>query len=219
MSENDVKNGETREFHDDTYQELKTDKEYIRTCLGMYISKAGTEGAMHLLHEIFNNAIDEIFKYYNNDIGDYLRFLYDNDEKQIIEIETSTGCVCIDGECFKFYSKKEYIKERLLVIESEKSDLEKELKELRKQKISTICVGKNYSIVYLTNEKQIIIGTCTSVNASFIRIKTAISGISYEISVNNILEIEAKEDIDNIFKNLLSIVENEEIEFFNGYGD
>lgn len=60
MSENDVKNGETPEFHDDTYQELKTDKEKIRTCLGMYISKAGTEGAMHLLHEIFNNAIDEI---------------------------------------------------------------------------------------------------------------------------------------------------------------
>lgn len=46
-------------YHDDVYQELKSDKEKIRTCLGMYISKAGTEGAMHLLHEIFNNATDE----------------------------------------------------------------------------------------------------------------------------------------------------------------
>lgn len=46
-------------YHDDAYQELKTDKEKIRTCLGMYISKAGTDGAMHLLHEIVNNSIDE----------------------------------------------------------------------------------------------------------------------------------------------------------------
>lgn len=44
---------------DDTYQSLTNEFEQIRTCIGMYISQRGTAGAMHLLKEIFNNALDE----------------------------------------------------------------------------------------------------------------------------------------------------------------
>lgn len=169
--------------------------------------------------------------YYNNFIETQGLMIFanywstDNQKKLVMKYDTFKNDVRVYDDnsdvtsSVDKLSREEYIKERLLDIESEKFNLENELKELRKSKISTICIGKNYSIVYLTNEKQIIIGTCTCVNASFVRIKTAISGISYEISVDNILEIEAKEDIDNIFKNLLSIVENEEIEFFNGFGD
>ena len=47
------------EFIDDIYQESTNEFEQIRTCLTMYISKDQTEGALHLLKEIVNNALDE----------------------------------------------------------------------------------------------------------------------------------------------------------------
>lgn len=50
---------QTSTYHDDIYQELKNERDQIRTCLGMYISRAGTDGALHLLHEVINNNIDE----------------------------------------------------------------------------------------------------------------------------------------------------------------
>lgn len=46
-------------YSDDTYMALVNEFDQIRTCIGMYISKANTEGAMHLWKEIFNNALDE----------------------------------------------------------------------------------------------------------------------------------------------------------------
>ena len=44
---------------DDVYMEIDNEFEQIRTALGMYISKTGTEGALHLIKEITNNDIDE----------------------------------------------------------------------------------------------------------------------------------------------------------------
>lgn len=44
---------------DDEYQEVTNEFDQIRKFLGMYISKSGTEGALHLVKEIFNNACDE----------------------------------------------------------------------------------------------------------------------------------------------------------------
>ena len=44
---------------DDVYVEIDNEFEQIRTSLGMYISKLGTEGALHLVKEITNNEFDE----------------------------------------------------------------------------------------------------------------------------------------------------------------
>lgn len=44
---------------DDTYMEIDDEFEQIRQALGMYISRVGTEGALHLIKEVTNNEIDE----------------------------------------------------------------------------------------------------------------------------------------------------------------
>lgn len=44
---------------DDVYMEIDDEFEQIRTALGMYISKLGTDGALHLIKEITNNEFDE----------------------------------------------------------------------------------------------------------------------------------------------------------------
>ena len=44
---------------DDVYMEIDDEFEQIRTALGMYISKLGTEGAEHLIKELTNNEFDE----------------------------------------------------------------------------------------------------------------------------------------------------------------
>lgn len=46
-------------FKDDEYQAITNQFKQIQECIGMYISEAGTAGAIHLLKEIVNNAMDE----------------------------------------------------------------------------------------------------------------------------------------------------------------
>ena len=46
-------------IRDDQYVEIDDEFEQIRTALGMYISKLGTEGALHLIKELVNNEFDE----------------------------------------------------------------------------------------------------------------------------------------------------------------
>lgn len=46
-------------YVDDEYLAIENEYDQIRTCLGMYISQANTEGALHLFKEIFHNALDE----------------------------------------------------------------------------------------------------------------------------------------------------------------
>lgn len=46
--------------NDDTYQIIENEFDQIRKAIGMYISKTGTEGALHLLKENVNNSIDEL---------------------------------------------------------------------------------------------------------------------------------------------------------------
>ena len=142
-------------------------------------------------------------KYYNNDIGDYLRFLYDNDEKQIIEIETSTGCICIDSEIFKFYSKKEYIKERLLVIESEKSDLEKELKELNLPK-----VGKIYDLILYNGEilKNVLVTDIDQFYVDTINVVDSIIRQAYS-NIDDINQFIHKPEYDEMAKQIFAFIE------------
>jgi len=47
------------QYKDDDYIYLKSEFEQIQKNIGMYISKAGTEGAIGLFKELFNNALDE----------------------------------------------------------------------------------------------------------------------------------------------------------------
>lgn len=44
---------------DDVYMEIDNEFDQIRTALGMYISKLGTEGAEHIIKEMVNNEFDE----------------------------------------------------------------------------------------------------------------------------------------------------------------
>lgn len=46
-------------IHDDVYVDITDEFEQIRTSLGMYISRLGTEGALHLIKEATNNNFDE----------------------------------------------------------------------------------------------------------------------------------------------------------------
>lgn len=46
-------------FKDDTYMQLDNEFDQIRECIGMYISKGETDGAMHMFKEGINNGIDE----------------------------------------------------------------------------------------------------------------------------------------------------------------
>lgn len=49
----------TNVIKDDVYMEIDNEFEQIRTALGMYISKLGTDGALHLIKELTNNEFDE----------------------------------------------------------------------------------------------------------------------------------------------------------------
>lgn len=46
-------------IQDDKYVAIDDEFEQIRTSLGMYISKTGTDGARHIIKEMTNNEFDE----------------------------------------------------------------------------------------------------------------------------------------------------------------
>ena len=46
-------------FKDDTFVTIEDEFKQIQSCVGMYISTGGTDGAVHLFKEMFNNALDE----------------------------------------------------------------------------------------------------------------------------------------------------------------
>lgn len=142
----------------------------------------------------------QLFRYYNNDIGDYIEFLYEVDDESIIEIRTSTNS--IDGDIFKFYNKTEYIKERLLEIESEKSDLEKELKELELPK-----VGKIYDIVVDGNmNKNVYVD---EIENDYIRFKYIINRSigNGSIKMNRIKQFIHKPEYDEMAKQICAFIE------------
>lgn len=146
------------------------------------------------------NIFRQSFKYYNNDIGDYVKFLYDVNEKQIIEIETSTDCICIDDDIYKFYSKNEYIKERLLEIESEKSELENELKFPKVGKIYDIVFKESPILknVYVSNIDNVYVDTICIVNSSFHH--------SYS-NIDEIKEFIHKPEYDEMAKQICAFIE------------
>jgi len=74
-------------YSDDTYMALANEFDQIRTCIGMYISKANTEGALHLWKEIFNNALDECVNPHSPSNKIYITF----DEKKCEFTVTDEG--------------------------------------------------------------------------------------------------------------------------------
>lgn len=55
----DQKNNNISEFKDDKYIVLGDDFKEIQTCTGMYLGGVGNAGALQMVKELFNNALDE----------------------------------------------------------------------------------------------------------------------------------------------------------------
>lgn len=71
------------QFHDDKYMELTSEFDQIRQCLGMYISRGNTDGAIHLFKEILNNSIDECLNKFSPSHKIYVTF---NEEKRELTV-------------------------------------------------------------------------------------------------------------------------------------
>ncbi len=65
---------------DDTYVYLADEFSQIQQCVGMYISRGGTDGALHLFKEIFNNALDECLNPKSNSRKIYVTYDFEADE-------------------------------------------------------------------------------------------------------------------------------------------
>ena len=74
---------------DDVYMEIDNEFEQIRTALGMYISKLGTEGALHLIKEITNNEFDEAVN--PEALDTKFEIIFDEIEQSFTAIDNSRG--------------------------------------------------------------------------------------------------------------------------------
>ena len=79
----------TSVFQDDVINYIEDDVEKIRTKTGMYIPYKGPDGALHLVHEIVDNAKDEI----NSPLspGDTIDVIYDENQNLIEVIDNGRG--------------------------------------------------------------------------------------------------------------------------------
>lgn len=76
-------------IHDDVYVTIDDEFEQIRTSLGMYISKLGTEGALHLVKEETNNGFDEAVN--PNALSRDFDILFDEVEQSYAVVDRSRG--------------------------------------------------------------------------------------------------------------------------------
>lgn len=74
---------------DDVYVEIKDEFEQIRNSLGMYISKEGTEGALHLIKEETNNEFDEAVN--PNALSRHFTLIFDEIEQSFSTDDNSRG--------------------------------------------------------------------------------------------------------------------------------
>lgn len=74
---------------DDVYVTIKNEFEQIRTSLGMYISKLGTEGALHLIKEDVNNEFDESVN--PNALSREFDAIFDEVEQSFSTVDYSRG--------------------------------------------------------------------------------------------------------------------------------
>ena len=96
---------------DDVYMEIDNEFDQIRTALGMYISKLGTEGALHLVKELTNNEIDEAVN--PEALGTSFEVVFDEIEQSFTVIDHSRG-IPFDkmvGVCSKKHTSTKFIRE------------------------------------------------------------------------------------------------------------
>lgn len=74
---------------DDVYVTIDDEFEQIRTSLGMYISKLGTEGALHLIKEDTNNEFDEAVN--PNALSREFDVVFDEVEQSYSTVDYSRG--------------------------------------------------------------------------------------------------------------------------------
>ena len=95
-------------IQDDVYEQIDNEFEQIRTALGMYISKLGTEGALHLIKEITNNEIDECVNPLA--LGTDFDVIFDEIEQSFTAIDHSRGVPFeqMVGICTKKHSSTKF---------------------------------------------------------------------------------------------------------------
>lgn len=98
-------------IRDDVYMEIDDEFEQIRTSLGMYISKEGTDGALHLIKEITNNEFDECVN--PQALGTNFDIVFDEIEQSFSATDYSRGIPfdkMIDV-CTKKHTSTKFIRE------------------------------------------------------------------------------------------------------------
>lgn len=96
---------------DDVYMEIDNEFEQIRTALGMYISKLGTEGALHLIKELTNNEIDEAVN--PQSLDQNFEIIFDEVEQSFCTIDHSRGIPFdkMADVCMKKHTSTKFIRE------------------------------------------------------------------------------------------------------------
>lgn len=96
---------------DDVYMEIDNEFEQIRTALGMYISKLGTEGALHLIKEITNNEFDEAVN--PEALATHFDIIFDENEQSFSAIDYSRGVPFekMVNICSKKHTSTKFIRE------------------------------------------------------------------------------------------------------------
>ena len=95
---------------DDVYMEIDNEFDQIRTALGMYISKLGTDGALHLIKEIVNNEFDETVN--PEALSTHFDIIFDENEQSFSAIDYSRG-IPFDkmvNVCSKKHSSTKFIR-------------------------------------------------------------------------------------------------------------
>lgn len=96
---------------DDNYMAIDDEFEQIRTSLGMYISKLGTDGALHLIKEVTNNEFDECVN--PEALNTNFDIIFDEIEQSYTAIDYSRG-IPFDkmvDVCSKKHTSTKFIRE------------------------------------------------------------------------------------------------------------
>lgn len=109
MKENKELLFDNSQFIDDTYQVLDNEFTQIRSCIGMYISKKNTEGALHLIHELVNNAIDECINEHSPSDKIYVTFKQDKREFTITDEGRGIPIDKLVEVCTKKHSSTKFV--------------------------------------------------------------------------------------------------------------
>jgi len=102
---------ELKNIKDDVYMEIDDEFEQIRTALGMYISKLGTDGAKHIIKELVNNEFDEAVN--PEALSTEFDAIFDEVEQSFMTIDSSRG-IPFDkllDVCTKKHTSTKFIRE------------------------------------------------------------------------------------------------------------